>query len=39
MMCLADVDVIIIVLVNFNVNDSRLLRWTPYMSGEIDSDK
>jgi len=32
-----DVDIIILVLVNFNANDSRLLRWIPYMSRETGS--
>ena len=37
--CLAGVDIIILVLINFNANDSKLLRWAPYMLREIDSSK
>jgi len=29
MMCLANMGIIIVMLVNFNANDSGLLRWTP----------
>ena len=32
-------DVIILMLVNFNANDSRLAKLTPCMSGQTDSGK
>ena len=38
-MCPANMDIIILVLVKFNANDSRLLRWTPCISREINSGK